>query len=280
MDGDWIKLYRKLGDNPIMKHAGLCHLWIFCLMKANWKPLRWLIPGTLTEIEVPRGSFITGRESLRFNLYPPRDKDGHSIKHEYIPTSRTIWNWLKALERMECVKLKTVSSRCTILTICNYCTYQDVKTVPFPGGFQVASSTLPGPFQVLSTSKEDKEIQEEEESKEHTEWPSNGHLTNRENEEAFSKFWNSYPRKANQPLTRHEWDMLSPTKTLVEEIMAGLDRWHASAEWERKMINYPNRWLQNRRWKETPDIAKREETLMEKIQRLSAENKAKKEKES
>ena len=44
---------------------------VYCLAQANWQPRKWLIPGTMTEISIERGQFITGRESLYQDLYGP-----------------------------------------------------------------------------------------------------------------------------------------------------------------------------------------------------------------
>ena len=62
-DGGFIKIHRTLADSPIMQHDGLLRLWIYCLLTANWKDGKWLMPGTMREVTIPRGSFITGRPS-------------------------------------------------------------------------------------------------------------------------------------------------------------------------------------------------------------------------
>lgn len=134
MKGDWISLHRKLLKNPIMNHDGLFRLWIYCLMRANWKDKTWIIPGTHKTINVPRGSFITGRESLFEEMYPTVDSEGQPIRREYTPVSRTLWRWLVLLSNLECLKLETVSNRCTMVTICNYNTYQQQDDEPCPAG--------------------------------------------------------------------------------------------------------------------------------------------------
>ena len=120
--GDWVKLHRKILDHPVFARDGLFRLWTYCLCKANWRATRWLIPGTLTEIEIPRGAFITGRNSLHAALYSGRDE-----REVGTPSASTLWRWLVALETMKCVELKNVDNRCTIVSICNYSIYQDIK---------------------------------------------------------------------------------------------------------------------------------------------------------
>lgn len=152
MAGDWIKLHRKLTDSPIFAHDGLFRLWCYCLMRANWKEARWLVPGTLSEISIPRGSFITGRESLHTALYGP------DYRGETKPASRTIWRWLETLEEMGCIVTRTVSNRCTIVTVCKYATYQqqDDDDVQPPG--PPVSSTCPADVPPVSTIEESKKV--------------------------------------------------------------------------------------------------------------------------
>lgn len=150
--GDWIKLSRAFLESPIFQHDGLCRLWLYCLMRANWKPRKWLVPGSLKEVEMARGEFITGRESLHASLYPRIDKDGKIIQYEYVPVSRTLWRWLVGLSNMGCVSMRTVSNRCTVVTVCNYSRYQDRSETTV----QPESSTCPASVQHVSTEEERK----------------------------------------------------------------------------------------------------------------------------
>ena len=116
--GNWIKLHRKMADNPIIDNAELLRLWTHCLIRANWKQSKWIIPGTTTVIDVPRGAFVTGRNSFHSDIY----KNNVGRK----PTAWTMWRWMKALEAMGCLEIKNLSNRASMITICNYSTYQDV----------------------------------------------------------------------------------------------------------------------------------------------------------
>lgn len=151
MAGDWIKVHRKLVDSPIFAHDGLFRLWCYCLMRANWKESRWIVPGTLSEITIPRGAFITGRESLHSALYGP------DYRGETKPASRTIWRWLETLEQMGCISTRTVSNRCTIVTVCKYTTYQQQDEPDVPPTVPPVSSTCPAGVPPVSTEEESKE---------------------------------------------------------------------------------------------------------------------------
>jgi hypothetical protein len=120
--GDWIKLHRKLLKHPIMQHDGLCRLWNYCLMRANWKPGRWTIPGTTTVIDVPRGSFVTGRFELYADLYP---KGSRGRQATDAPSESTLWRRLLSLQDLECITVSNLNYRCSMVTIINYGPYQD-----------------------------------------------------------------------------------------------------------------------------------------------------------
>lgn len=82
------------------------------------------------------------------------------------PSSRTVWRWLKNLESAGQVSLNSVQT-CTIVTVCNYATYQDDgrDSVPSvsnecPTSVPSVSSACPEPVPCVSTTKEDKEIKE------------------------------------------------------------------------------------------------------------------------
>lgn len=120
--GDWIKLHRKLLEGPIFQHDGLFRLWCYCLMRANWKETTWIMPGTMTRIDIPRGSFITGKHSLHEDLYK-----NHDEREMPAPSTSTLWRWLGCLQSLGCLKLQNMNNRCTLVSICKYGTYQDDK---------------------------------------------------------------------------------------------------------------------------------------------------------
>ena len=153
--GNWIKLHRKMADNPIIDNAELLRLWTHCLIRANWKQSKWIIPGTTTVIDVPRGAFVTGRNSFHSDIY----KNNVGRK----PTAWTMWRWMKALEAMGCLEIKNLSNRASMITICNYSTYQDVDEAARATAEQLMSNCRATDEQLMSTIEEDKNIRREEE---------------------------------------------------------------------------------------------------------------------
>ena len=151
VDSGWIKLHRAMLDGPIIQHAGMLQVWIYCLLRANWEPRRIMVQGSLTPIQIERGEFVTGRTSLHAALYPD--------KHEDNPVASTVWRWLEALERMECLKLQAVRNRCSIVTICNYNTYQARDDEPCATDAQPVNNQCATDAQPVRTNK-NKTIQE------------------------------------------------------------------------------------------------------------------------
>ena len=62
MEQGWIKLHRKLLENPIMRKPSYLALWVVLLLKANHEDNRVIWNGKDTLIKA--GSFITGRKTL------------------------------------------------------------------------------------------------------------------------------------------------------------------------------------------------------------------------
>jgi len=62
MDNGWIKLHRKILENPIMGHANYLSLWVVLLLKTNHKDNKMLWNNQI--VLVKEGQLITGRKVL------------------------------------------------------------------------------------------------------------------------------------------------------------------------------------------------------------------------
>lgn len=105
MDG-WIKVHRKLLENPIFDNPQLLKMWIWCLLKAYHKPTKQLVG--LQEIEIKEGEFVTGR---------------HKGASELKVNPSTFYKHLKLLESMQMIRLKS-SNKMTIIIVENWGKYQ------------------------------------------------------------------------------------------------------------------------------------------------------------
>ena len=102
----WIKLHRKIIDNPVFDNPDLFHLFVYCLIAANHNPT--VIVWNGEEKNMERGSFITGRKSLSEKLKQSESK---------------IYRNLKTLEKLNIITQKS-NNRFTLINVVNYCNYQ------------------------------------------------------------------------------------------------------------------------------------------------------------
>ncbi len=106
MRDGWIKLHRKILENPIFENPKLLKMWIWCLLKASHKDKIKQVG--LNQIEVKQGQFITGRlkGSMETNL-----------------NQATWYKYLKALEKLQYITINS-NNKMTIVTIVNWGKYQ------------------------------------------------------------------------------------------------------------------------------------------------------------
>ena len=112
--GDWIKIHRAVMDHPVFEDPLLWKVFSWCILKANYRA------GSFRGIEVPVGSFVTGKLRAAEELSIP-------------PTT-----WYRSMKRLSeppfsCITLKADHGWTTV-TVCNYTTYQNLASV---GGPQV-----------------------------------------------------------------------------------------------------------------------------------------------
>ena len=70
----------------------------------------------------------------------------------------------------------------------------------------------------------------------------------------FLNFWDKYPNKVNQSDALAAWNDIHGDQCATQ-IIAGLERWNNSLEWEKdngRYIPRPAKWLREQRWQEYP----------------------------
>lgn len=107
MQQGFIKIHRKIIENPIYRKSELIHLFLHCILNANFKDNKVLYNGKT--IEVKRGSFITGRGKLSSEL----GMNGN-----------TIYKYLKELEELDYIKVIS-NNKYSVIEVINYGQYQD-----------------------------------------------------------------------------------------------------------------------------------------------------------
>jgi hypothetical protein len=71
--------------------------------------------------------------------------------------------------------------------------------------------------------------------------------------EAFTRFYDVYPKQKNRTGAMKEWNKLKPSPELVEVIMTAIDVASASDDWKReggRYIPHPSKWLNGKRWED------------------------------
>lgn len=101
----WVRLYRSTLGWEWFGDPLTLQLWVVCLLKANWQPLRW--QGTT----IGRGSFVTSVEKLCATTGQ---------------TARQIRTRLERLQASGEIEVRA-TNRKSIITICKFDTYQSVE---------------------------------------------------------------------------------------------------------------------------------------------------------
>ena len=228
----YIKLYRKCLNTSIWEDADLWRTFCCCLLLANHKPAKVVWTNYKNPIQIEPGQFVTGRDSFHGVMYP-------NVKKTALPTSKTVWSWLKILENHEILSIKS-SNKFSIITITNWHTYQQGESENFQQNFQQASSRLPTDFQQTSTNKNDKNEKNDknntissnedvEREKGRFKYPDN-----------FESFWNKYPRPLRKADTFKAWKNAKRNKTLppLTDLLSKIEVLKKSEGWTKENGKY------------------------------------------
>jgi hypothetical protein len=151
MSSGWIKLHRKLLDSQVFANEGLLKVWIYCLCRANhdvsYVPIT-TGKGT-TEVKVDKGQFIFGRKSSAKDLGMNQS---------------TLYKRLKKLEKLGNCNTQS-NSHYTLVTICNWETYQDSKKPLEQGKEQPSNNQVTTREQPSNTDKNDNNYKNEKNTK-------------------------------------------------------------------------------------------------------------------
>lgn len=136
---NWIKLHRQILDSEVFASQKMLKIWVWCLCKANYKTN--FVPikkgkGEMT-VKIKRGEFLFGRFKAEEELFI----DGS-----------TIYKIMKKLEQLGNILIKS-SNHYSIVTICNYNQYQNIKEVEVTAKEQLIDSKVTAKSQLSNTTK-------------------------------------------------------------------------------------------------------------------------------
>lgn len=100
MDESWVKIHRKILEHWIYKRPEYVSIWIYLIARANWKPSKALVNGSIVTID--RGEVLTSIGSLAENTHTSRQ------------TVRTFLR-LAEVDEMISVKSNTAATRIKLL---------------------------------------------------------------------------------------------------------------------------------------------------------------------
>lgn len=141
MSDGFVIIHRSILDTPIYQNPALFHLFVHCILRANYKERRVYIGGKIVDLKP--GQFLTGRE--RF------------AKEVGCPPS-TVRYRLMLLQDMNYITIFSTASY-SIITVNNYNLYQNKKNIGQP-----VDSRLTAVGQPFDTdNKENKETKKQEE---------------------------------------------------------------------------------------------------------------------
>ena len=82
----------------------------------------------------------------------------------------------------------------------------------------------------------------------------------------FERFWDAYPKHVGKEEARNAFEMLHPDQEQVEKMIAAIEKWKGTRQWNEEGDRYipnPANWLIGKRWKdELPKPAKPKPTVI------------------
>ena len=214
MDG-YIKLYRKLLDNPIVcKDVETLGIWIYLLLNATHKKIDVLFNSEKTTLEP--GQLITGRKTIAAKLRVSESK-----------VERT----LKMLKNEHQIEQQTTSKN-RLITILNWELYQNSEQQIE----QQVNNKRTTSEQQVNTNKNEKNVKNER---------------NNISIAQFEEFWKAYPKKRNKE-TCLKWYMKNkPTEEEQKQILLAIAFFKNDQQWkDEQYIPYPSTFLNQKRWED------------------------------
>jgi DNA-binding transcriptional regulator YhcF (GntR family) len=215
MDRGFLKLHRKILDWEWYTDTNVKSLFIHLLINANYTDKKH------KGIEVKKGQFLTSRDKLAL---------GTGLSVQSVRTA------LKKLEKSGEIRQK-VTKQYTIITVCNYCRYNEQQAREQPTTNQQLTNNQPTANQQLTTTKKDKKGKKE---KKNTPLPPKG----------FEAFWSAYPKKVGKKAALKSWEKATD-KPPVDVIITAIALQMTSEQWTKdggQYIPNPATWLNQGRW--------------------------------
>ena len=222
----WIRVNRSFLDNPIFNGYKLSRgeAWLQLLLLANHKPTEFLIDNFAVKV---------GRGELAWSQKKLAQKWGWSLQN--------IRTYLKMLQRENMIVVKS-NTHTSIITICNYCKYQDID---LEDNTRVTHGQHTGNTRVTPYNNVNNVNNVNNEKI----------LSEKSDEITFEDFYKAYPKKVKKLESEKAWKRLNGMDKKI--IMDDIERRKALV-WDladKQYLNAPSVYLNQKLW--TDEIIER-----------------------
>ena len=224
MKAGWIKLHRRLLDNPRATDPEWLSVWIYLLLNATHQPQKMNFDGKIVELQP--GQLITGRFAI--------------AKATGVSDAK-VYRVLETLKNEQQIE-QLAGVKGSMFTVSNWREYQETEQQTE----QRLNSNRTATEQRLNTNKNVRTEECKNEKKRHT-----------TESESFKAFYSAYPRKVSkQPALKAFTKLVEPNAAeLLPVILAALKWQTTSPEWQRdngRYVPHPATYLNEHRWDDQP----------------------------
>jgi hypothetical protein len=226
-ENGWITLYRKITEWEWYTDINTCHLFIYCLLKANHKTKNW------RGIKIKRGTFITSLDTIS-------KETGLSVNQ--------VRTAIKKLESTNEITSKPTNKN-RLITVINYSNYQDDNK---QDNKQITNKQQTNNKQITTTNNDNNENNENNDKQDI-------YIVH------FEEFWNLYGIKKGKAKCQAKYKILMRDGVSHDDILAGVRAYQSECiklETEKEYIKLPLTFLNGRHWE---DEYEREQTREEKL---------------
>ena len=249
MEG-WIKIHRKILDNPIVcKDADTFAIWFYLLLNATHQDVPALFKGK--KITLKKGQLITGILSISKKLSINKDKVQRTLK---------LFESDKQIEQQTSNKNRLISilnwddyqkdDKQFDKQVINNCETTDKQLITNKN-IRIKENNIYGQTVGQENIFDNVDVEFEEIKKQ--KW-----------QNQFEEFYNAYPRKVKKQDVKKWFEKNRPSNELFSSMINSLEQFRASKDWQKdggQYIPYPSTWLNQKRWEDEevkPEITTRE----------------------
>ena len=204
----WVKVHRKMLENPLCKSPEWAWVWICLLLMANHEESSFIWNGKAVKLKP--GQFLTGRKKIA---------DAAKVSESLV---EKILNYLETEQQIK--QMKTTKFR--VITILNWDTYQNNESK--------SNNSVTTARQQRDTYKNEKNDKKKKED-------------TSASADAFTQFWDAYPKKELKKKTEELWKT-KKLDSHLPEILRFVVSAKNTDRWKKGYIKAPPVFLRGECW--------------------------------